>query len=217
VARWLIAARLDHAGEVDLEAARAATRPLRVLMQHVGDGVTLTTAGYVPPVVVQAVYGELDLAEVWIGKGNREDLTYPILALREQAQTLGLLRKAKGTLAPTATGRRLADDPVGLLQHVATRLPAGRRSDQQQAGWLLLLATAAGEGRAAAEDRVAEILEMLGWRGGDGPGLSAHVAAGSARPTGQVLRSAASDLRLRRSDEPHPNAVLLARLSLVSR
>lgn len=215
VARWLLAAGLDPAEPVDADAAHALTRPWRTLLRHVGDEVRLTTAGYLPPVVVQAVYDELGLAEDWYGKGNREDLTYPVLGLREQAQNLGLLRKAKGRLAPTATARRLADDPPGLLRHIAARLPAGRREDEQQAGWLLLLATAAGEGRAAAEREIATILAALGWRGPDRDGLSTDLAARSARPTGAMLRSAAGDLGFRRSDEPHPSAVLLARLSLV--
>ena len=217
VARWLMAARLDSVPRLDTELADTATGPWRTLLRHVGDGVTLTNAGYLPPAVVQAIYGELGVGEVWYGKGNREDLTYPVLALREQTQALGLLRKAKGRLAPTAVARRLADDPVGLLRHVAARLPEGRRDDEQQAGWLLLAATAAGEGRAVAEGQVAAILETLGWRSSRQGGLSVDAAAQSAAPTGRVLRTAGGALGYRRADEPHEHAVLLARMALVAR
>ena len=211
-----MAARLDSVPPLDAELASTVTRPWRTLLRHIGDGVTLTAAGYLPPAVVQAVYDELGVGEVWIGKGNREDLTIPVLALREQSQALGLLRKAKGRLAPTAVARRLAEDPVGLLKHVAARLPEGRREDEQQAGWLLLAATAAVEGRASAEVQIAAILETLGWRSSRQGGLSVGAAAQSAAPTGDVLTTAGGDLSYRRADEPHERAVLLARMALIA-
>lgn len=215
VARWLMSARLAGVGPVDVEAAQAATSSWRVLMRQVGDGVTLTKAGYLPPAVVEAVYDELDLAERWIGKGSREDQTYPVLELREQAQALGLLRKAKGSLTPTAKGRRLAEDPVGMLTHVAGRLPLGRHDDEQDAGWLVLLATAAGEERAATDEQLAVLLHGLGWRTTHGA-LEPYMAAHSARPTQAVLWKAGGGLGLDRSSAPSPGAVLLARLALVS-
>ncbi|MEJ7795958.1 MAG: plasmid pRiA4b ORF-3 family protein [Nocardioides sp.] len=214
VARWLLSAGLDDLGLLDVAAAQAATRSWRVLLRHVGDGVVLTKAGYLPPTVVEAVYDDLDLAERWLGKGNREDQTYPVLELREQAQALGLLRKAKGSLAPTAKGRQLADDPVALMKHVAARLPLGRRDDEQDAGWLMLLATAAGETPAAAAGHLATLLRDLGWRTSGGA-LDANAAAHSARPTQGVLRRA-GDPGDRRSGAPAPRAALLARLALVS-
>lgn len=215
--RWLMTSAGTGAAEaVGLETARAATRPWRVLLRHVGDGVALTQAGYLPPAVVQAVYDELGLAERWIGKGNREDLTLPVLGLREQAQELGLLRKAKGRLSPTAAGRRLADDPVGLLKHVAHRLPLGRREDEQQAGWLLLMATAAGERREAADGHVDAVMTALGWRWEGDSRLAAGLGVRSSRPTRIALQCAGGDLVYGRAQEPAPGAVLLARLSLVT-
>jgi len=62
----------------------------------VGEGVVLTQAGYLPPKIVEAVYDDLDLAERWLGKGNREDQTYPVLELREQAQALGCCARPRG-------------------------------------------------------------------------------------------------------------------------
>ena len=142
-ARWLLAASLDRVEPVDAVAARAVTRPWRVLLRHVGEGVTLSKAGYLPPAVVQAVYDELELGREWIGKGNREDLTPPVLQLREQVQALGLLRKARGTLAPTAAARRLADDPVALIES-RRRPPAPRPTGPRAAGGV---AHAAGDRR----------------------------------------------------------------------
>jgi len=75
--------------------------------------------------VVRTIFDELGLGDERIGKGNREDLTAPVLTLREAAQRLGLLRKYQGRLVPTSRARRLTGDPVGLWWHLASRLPLG--------------------------------------------------------------------------------------------
>jgi hypothetical protein len=87
------------------------------------DGIKLTSAGYLPPVHVAAAFTELDLAEEWIGQGNREADTWPVLHLRESAQKLGLLRKHRGEQLCTARGRALRDDPAGLWWHLAEKMP----------------------------------------------------------------------------------------------
>lgn len=52
--------------------------------------------------------------DLWIGKGNRKDMTLPVLDLRESATALGLVRKARGHLTVTTAGRKLVDDPPAL-------------------------------------------------------------------------------------------------------
>lgn len=160
-----LASAADEPVEIDEPTAVRMLRPLRVLVDVVGDGVKLTAAGYLPPAVVRTIFDELDLADEWIGKGNREDLTLPVLELREAAQRLGLLRKYKGRLVPTSRGRTLADDPVGLWWHVAGRLPIGGRGDADaswQAGVLLLAVMAAGSTKDA-DAMIAPMLTGLGW------------------------------------------------------
>ncbi|MEV0031058.1 hypothetical protein [Nocardia sp. NPDC050793] len=103
----------------------------------------------------------------WIGKGNREDLTVPVLALRESAQRLGLLRKYKGRIVPTTKARSLHDDPVALWWHIAERLPRSvTRSPDREAGVLYLLALAGGAADRAG-DIAAGTLTALGWRDAD--------------------------------------------------
>ncbi len=152
--------------DIDEETAdRMSRRRLQVLFDAIGDGVKLTAAGYLPPAVVSAIFDELDLAEEWIGKGNREDLTVPVLELRETGQRLGLLRKYKGRLVPTARGRQLATDPVALWWHLAGRLPLGGRG-VADAGWhagVLLLALMASGSTEPAETTIAQLLTGLGW------------------------------------------------------
>ena len=80
-----------------------------------------------------------------------------VLALRESATALGLMRKSSGRLFPTAAGRRLLDDPRGLLRHVGSRVPLGR-PHERDAGIIALLQAAVG---TPPDDRRQELAELL--------------------------------------------------------
>lgn len=182
-------ARLHDPVLIGADTAAAAVRPYAWLLHRVGDdGIKLTQAGYLPPVHVEAAFTELGFNEVWIGAGNREDLTYPVLLLRQSAQRIGLLRKHRGRLLTTARGRALRSDPVGLWWHVAERTPVTSNDRcAYQAGLLHLAAVAAGitEGR---DEIVAELLDALGWICGDGSPLTARSAARAASEVTDTLR-----------------------------
>ena len=93
---------------IDAETAARMVRPYSWLLGHVGaEGIGLTAAGYLPPAHVEAAVAELDLGREWIGKGNREVQTAPVLHLRESATRMGLLRKHRGMLLATSRGRAL--------------------------------------------------------------------------------------------------------------
>ena len=188
-------------GEVDVDEAIAARmmHPLRVLLGTIGDGVKLTAAGYLPPALVATIFDELDLGEEWIGKGNREDLTLPVLELREAAQRLGLLRKYKGKLLPTTRARTLADDPVGLWWHLAGRLPLGGRkpSDVEwQAGVLLLALMASGQ-TEDAEVRIARLLSGMGWALEGGVPVDRRAAVGLIADDVHLLHRVGAFARVR--------------------
>lgn len=143
---------------------RAAVGAYAWLLDHVGDdGVKLTGAGYLPPASVQEAAGALGLSQTWIGKANRESQTLPVLNLRESAQRMGLLRKYKGRLLPTAAAKAVRDDPRALWDHLAGRMPPQPRAEVERKGCLLMvLAVAAGSRDVPGE--VAEALTGLGWR-----------------------------------------------------
>jgi Plasmid pRiA4b ORF-3-like protein len=182
LAKLIKAALLEPPTELTADEAARATERYRTLVDIVGDSVKLTAAGYLPPRLVEAVYAECRLGTGWIGRGNREDQTYPVLTLRESATALGLLRKAKGTLSVTAAGGKLASDPVRLLAHIAARLPFGRDHDQD-AGLLCLLFAAAGRDWYEVRREAASIFASLGWRSEN---LEAAVYD-AGRDTDQVL------------------------------
>ena len=189
--RRLASAAGDAEVDIDEQTAKRMTRPLQVLFDTVGgDGVKLTAAGYLPPAVVSTIFDDLDLDQEWIGKGNREDLTIPVLELRETAQRLGLLRKYKGHLVLTPRGRTLAADPMALWWHLSGQLPIGGR-DANQAGWqagVLLLALMASGSTDRAEVTIAQLLNGLGWALEGGHPIDRRTVTGLVADDVRLLR-----------------------------
>ena len=204
------------AADVEVATATRMVRPFTVLLDIIGDGVKLTAAGYLPPAVVQTIFDELDMGDEWIGKGNREDLTMPVLHLRETAQRLRLLRRYKGRLVPTAKGRTLAGDPVGLRWYLAGALPVGGR-DVSDAGWqagVLLLALMADGTTDNAEATIATLLTSLGWAVGHGEPIDRRTARDLIADDIRFLRQLGAFERDRRGRWPGvvtPDGIALAR------
>jgi hypothetical protein len=204
---------------VDLETATRMTTRYRWLIERLGaDGVQLTSAGYIPPAVVEEAVTALSL-ERGFGKGNREQHTPRIRFLRESAQALGLIRKAKGWLTPTTKARSLAADPVGLWRHVAVRLPLGREGTaQRHASLLALLWTAAGESvhsKGFDEFAVTGMTE-IGWRADD-RAFDAWDLRHLTHPLLAVLDAmSAFEERGLFESRVTPDGVLLARTALVT-
>ena len=218
--RLLDAADLDQPVLIDAGTAVRMVRPYSWLLGHVGaGGIRLTGAGYLPPAHVEAAVAELGLDEEWIGKGNREVQTAPVLHLRESATRMGLLRKHHGMLMTTSRGRALRDDPAGLWWHLAERMPP-RSADrcEVQAG-LLLLAAVAARFSGDLDGFVARQLGAIGWISGDGTSLTRSAAASAAWDTRTVLRRLggfSSDRDSFRDGEPTPEGIAFARAALRS-
>jgi hypothetical protein len=182
----LEAADLDGPVDVDETTARDALHRYAWLLHRVGDGLTLTAAGWLPPAVVTETMDALWPEDRWIGKRNREDLNRPVLRLRASAQRLGLLRVARGRLLVTKAGAGLRDDPTGLWRHVAERL-AGRPKDAfgRTATALLLVAAAAGR---VDEEQLAAVLTAAGWSGRAGTGVHRYAVTSAAEHADDVLQ-----------------------------
>ena len=135
---YLIDAHLDRPVMIDAAAVTSAVGPYRWLVKRVGEGVKLTQAGWLPPSIVSDAMQELGWESRWIGAFNREDQTAPIADLRRNATRLGLLRKRHGWLRPTSTGRRLANRPVELWDHLLLRWPSIKRDRLDQDAAILL-------------------------------------------------------------------------------
>jgi len=152
--------------DVSVDEAARITETYRLFLDVIGDGVALTAAGYLPPRLVEQIAERTGIAEWWIGKANREDLTYPVADIRTTARALGLVSVRKGRLTPTAAALRCGQDPLALWRHIVGRLPVGTKDAERQAGWMAL--AAAGSGVPAQEWRseISDLLFALGWRSG---------------------------------------------------
>lgn len=72
-----------------------------------------SAAAWMPPAVVVDAGRDLSWESRRVRTTLREDTFFPIRGVRESSIRLGLVRKTKGRLLLTATGRRLLDDPLG--------------------------------------------------------------------------------------------------------
>jgi hypothetical protein len=70
--------------------------------------------------------------------------TLPVFELREAGRRCRLVRKNKGTLVLTPTGRALRQDPGALWWHLTTSLSDAGADIERDAGTMLLLAVGAG-------------------------------------------------------------------------
>jgi Plasmid pRiA4b ORF-3-like protein len=182
-------ARLDQPTDVDIATASRMVRPYTWLLNRVGDdGIKLTGAGYLPPAHVEAAMIELGLGEEWIGKGNRENQTLPVLHLRESAVAMGLLRKRHGTLLLTSRARKLRGDPVALWWHLAERMPPKSPDPCETQAGLILLLTLAAEAAENPDVITARLLGAIGWVNGDGAELTELAAGHASWDTKTVLR-----------------------------
>jgi hypothetical protein len=217
--RRMIGVAMQEPVLIDLDAATTAARPYAWLIDRVGDdGITLTAAGYLPPVHVEAAFTELDLTDAWIGMGNREQLTIPVLHLRESAQRMGLLRKHRGRLMVTPQGKAARSDPLALWFQLAERMPLTSKDlCEQQAGLLVLIAVAAGENDH--DGFVADMLDAIGWmHRGRTPitrSSAAHIAW-EIRDVVRRLRLLTLDGRVAEPERVTPQAVAFARAAVRS-
>ena len=181
----MLARTAAHAGpEVSEADAARLIEPYLVLLDLIGEGVRLTSAGYLPPALVEQLAERTGVTGWWIGKANREDLTWPVAQLRDSARALGLVSVRKGRLAPTALARRSRDQPSALWRHIISRLPVGRTEFDRQAGWLALAVAAAGIPADEWKREIRNLLLGLGWRVKGSPTLETTAVAS---PTLDVL------------------------------
>lgn len=103
------------------EAAR-----LDIFLELIGEEITLTTAGWLPPKIVKNLMTKTDLDSQWFGPCNREFDTWPASEIREWAHALKLVRKYKGTLRPSRLGASLRGDRDAIAELVGESLPYER-------------------------------------------------------------------------------------------
>ncbi len=192
--REVLGRPISHA-PVDLSDGSAArlTETYRTFLDIVGDGVALTAAGYLRPAVVEEIAARTGIAEWWIGKANREDMTHPVAEIRSTARALGLVSVRKGQLAPTAAARRCSNDPQALVAHIVGRLPIGTKDYERHAGWMVLAVAGGGTPVEQWRAETADLLQALGWSSG----RDRFTPPPPTSPTLQILEQLAGASRVR--------------------
>ena len=165
---------LAGARPLDTVAVADSLRAYQWFLDRAKDGgIPLTTAGYLKPADVEEASKVVPAMNDWIGKHNREVQCYPLLRFREGVQSLGLLRKHKGTLLLTKAGVAAQRDPGRLWEHLAGRLiPKSDEKFDAQATLLMLVFAAASAGSKLPFDKMSALLADLGWRYSDGRSIS---------------------------------------------
>lgn len=177
--------------EISADAATGLVEPFRVLLDVIGEGTALTSAGYLKPAHVEQIAQRTGITDWWIGKANREDLTWPVAELRVAARMLGLVSVRKGRITPTRLVADSGDDPQRILRHIMSRLPLGRTPAERHAGWATL-AVAGSETPAEQWDaKVSWIMFDLGWHDREDP----YRAPSPENPTLDILRLLAGSAR----------------------
>ncbi|MGK0720760.1 plasmid pRiA4b ORF-3 family protein [Leucobacter sp. W1478] len=152
--------------EVDPADAARVTEPFRILLEVIGDGASLTGAGYLKPADVEQIAQRIGITKWWIGKANREDQTWPVAQLRATARSLGLVAVRKGRISPTQAGKRCAGDPESLLRRIIGGLPLGKSPAERQAGWAALAIAGSEIPAELWNGAIKEVMFDLGWRDG---------------------------------------------------
>lgn len=146
-------------------------RPWEVMLEVVGDGIDFS-GRRVPDDVERRLAEKIPTTEP------------PAGALVECGERLGLLRKVRGELVPTAVARRSHERPDLLWRHLADRLPVSRDRRSLDAGLVVMLQVAAGRDPSYAV--VARVLNSAGWTD-DGDTIGSATARAWSAGTRQAL------------------------------
>jgi len=156
-------------------------------------GIPLTAAGYLKPADVVAASEVVPAMGDWIGMNTREVNCAPLLYFRQTLQSMGLLRKLKGTLQLTRAGAAAQRDPSTLWKHLASRFLPGDDDTFENQSTLLMLAYAGTSNDSELPlDQIANALSELGWRHHDGRALNGY----------ELYRLPALDVLRNVSDKP---------------
>lgn len=147
-------------------------------LRRVGDGLKLTQAGYLPPIVAREFRDVLfSDDELFTWSATTEYNLRPLHSFRLYLQKLGLTRKYRGSLLLTRAGAAAAKNPEAFWNHLVERYAAAFNEDIRDNNFenesvAFTLAYAATFNGKLDMDRVSAALSERGWRRSDGSRLS---------------------------------------------
>lgn len=166
---------IGEPAQIDDEERHDSLRAFTWFLDRAADGgIPLTAAGYLKPADVEGAAQVVPMMASWIGKANREINTAPVWRFRELLQTLGLLRKYKGTLRLTKLGQAARGSSDALWSILAGRLITDEAGFEGQAALLVLAYAATSADTEIPLEPVASALGHLGWQTGSGEPVAAY-------------------------------------------
>jgi len=145
-----------------IDHAAALTAHRWILDRAVGDGMTLTAAGYLKPADVRQLAELMPTMRDWLWAVGREIDAHPVLGFRDYLKEIGLLRKYKATLRLSRAGRDAQLDPERLWQHLAETLVPTASSFVEQAAVVIMITMASSDGRIDVRS-IAHTMSEAGW------------------------------------------------------
>lgn len=207
---------LDDPPVVDPDQLASDLRPyLWFLDRAGGDGLALTSAGYLKPAEVSAASAVVPAMRHWFGAKNREVQCAPLLDFRESLQRNKLLRKYKGRLVLTRLAKGLAGDAYALAEHIAHSLaPTAEDRFTAEATHLVLFFAATSEDGTVPLDRIASSLTYLDWRHEDGGPIEDYDLYHLDGEPYETLKNLSAPVAFREPLRLSPTAIAVARAAL---
>lgn len=164
----------------DAERETALAPYLWFLDQTAGDGIQLTSAGYIPPALVKEAAEVIPSMRVWIGGVHREADTFPVHDFRQSLQGLGLIRKYRGRLVRTKLGTQAREDLSVLWRIIRVGISAFPHDGYPAHEMLLTLLHAATTiGHPIDRREIAATLTEIGWHNATGEPVRDYLVASS--------------------------------------
>lgn len=153
-----------------VEPAYSCVRRLEGLLGLVGDGITLTDKGYLPGDIVERAVGTLWSPREWPFPPGEELDTEPVLRIRRLLLRLGLVRKHRGQLLPTARSRGMSADRMWAT--LVSRTVGAAYHPDTIAAEVAIAEVARGRRPKGTSSLVGELLAAEGWShvGGESAG-----------------------------------------------
>jgi hypothetical protein len=195
-----------------VEPAYGCVRRLEGLLALVGDGITLTDSGYLPQSVVEQAVATLWTPREWPYPPGTEMDTVPVLTARRLLLRLGLVRKHRGRLLPTARARGVSADKLWNI--LVSRLVGTDYHPETIAADVVLAEVIRGTRPKDTTELCSALLAAEGWLHGEQPpriqNIEPLAESVLAELTALGAFSYSDDRRGLTSETPSPDGVRLA-------
>jgi hypothetical protein len=142
--------------------------PVTWLIDGIGDGVTLTSAGYLPTTLVAEAFERFGWAEIWIGNPRSEADLVPLLEVHDLLRRAGAVRRRGRTEKLTSRWQAMRHDTEAMWRALAAAL-SGSDWDRAVAEVYTLLLVDGVSAADALDAGATAALGEYGWSVGGVP------------------------------------------------